>query len=170
MSRGIKHETMPHGTITGYWRHMKSTGAEKTPCEPCRKAQREYRMKRYREKKRLGPGAVEATHTTSNLGAVRRIEALMFMGWTANSIGAIAFPESHESRGERSAATLVYAVRHKPRITYETALRIHRAYTALSHRKGPSTRTANWARSKGYAPPCAWDRIDDPKDYPKGVL
>jgi hypothetical protein len=102
-----------------------------------------------------GPGFVP------KLGAVRRIQALLALGWRHQDISAAA--HSHPGR---SQLVLNQAGEWIARDTYD---RIARAYTALSMRPGPSERTRARAAKLGYPPPLAWDdeSIDDPAATPQ---
>lgn len=168
MPRGVTHTEFPHGTTSGYWIHMKGSrrfGPPTPPCDACKKAQAAYKNKRYHERKRLR-GAPELNHTTPAIGFQRRIEAMMRMGWTAYHIAEIAFPDHPKESGAR----LVYRIRGKERITWATALKIHKAYSQLQYRQGPSDKTARFASKHGYAAPGCWDDIDNPDERPQGVM
>lgn len=62
---------------------------------------------------------------------------------------------------------------HRPSIQLTTHKRIDAAYkrVATVRNTGRSaTYAATHARRRGWAPPAAWDRIDDPKERPKGLV
>ncbi|KZM34521.1 helix-turn-helix domain-containing protein [Oerskovia enterophila] len=99
-----------------------------------------------------------------NLGARRRIRALLAAGWRHVDITAAA-GYSDESTTPRSAVTL-----HQQGdwITRETHDAIVRAYQALSGGLGPGDLTRKRALAAGYPPPAAWDDelLDDPTALP----
>lgn len=91
------------------------------------------------------------------LGARRRIEALLSLGWPHRALVADYRIEStHLTRGTY-AQTRVDKWR-----------RVNDVYDELSMRLGPSSITVHRARAAGYQPPLAWDddTIDDPKASP----
>lgn len=169
MTRGIKYEEFPHGTQTGYWIHMKGSKdyPKSKPCEECKRAQRDAKRARYHRNKKLR-GRPHMGTIIPAIGSKRRVEALMRLGHTAYDIADIAFPDK---TSRDSAARLVYAIRQKPNVTYDTAIRINKAYRALQYKRGPSDKTARFASKHGYAAPGCWDgnEIDNPDARPQGV-
>ncbi|UJP39356.1 helix-turn-helix domain-containing protein [Cellulomonas palmilytica] len=101
-----------------------------------------------------GPGFVP------NLGARRRIEALLALGW--------AHAHITERMGTRTTSQLVL---HQVGdwIARETHDAVVAAYDALAMSPGPSERTRRRAAVLGYAPPLAWDddTLDDPDARPQ---
>lgn len=95
------------------------------------------------------------------VGAVRRVQALMAMGWTHRDIGQAGAPNS---------ANLIAS--GGDLITVERWREVKQVYDRLSMTPGPSPRTKGWARALGYPPPLAWDdgTIDDPLARPQGDL
>ncbi|PWJ23344.1 hypothetical protein ATK17_3838 [Branchiibius hedensis] len=92
------------------------------------------------------------------VGAVRRVHALMAMGWTKDHIaeaGATSLPRVLSGPGNL--------------ITLEKWREIKTVYEELSMTPGPSPATRARARNRGYAPPLAWDdhTIDDPRAEPQ---
>lgn len=94
-----------------------------------------------------------------NIGARRRIEALLAIGWRHQDITA--------AMGTRTTSPLVL---HQvggwvARETHDAACA---AYAALSMQPGPSDNTRTRAARLGYAPPLAWDDddLDDPYAEP----
>ena len=98
-------------------------------------------------------------------GARRRIQALVANGWPMKRLG------QHVGRSEdhmRLATT-------RTQITAATDRQIRDAYRQLWDRNpahygiSPAaiTRARNLAARKGWAPPAAWDDIDDPAEQPK---
>ena len=96
-----------------------------------------------------GPGFV------LNVGARRRIEALLALGWRHEDITA--------AMGTRTSSALVL---HQVGgwIARDTHDAVCGAWRALGNRRGPSERTRGRAARLGYAPPAAWDEedLDDP--------
>lgn len=84
----------------------------------------------------------------------RRLRALAALGWRLEDIDA-------HMEGQRAKAingnTWVYGKVHR---------RIAAVYEELSGSLGPSDRTRRQALARGFAPPLAWDDIDDPGERP----
>lgn len=97
------------------------------------------------------------------IGTVRRIQALLAIGWRHSDITA-------HMPGVRtgSAAALNQA---GDRVSAATHRAVKAAYDDLSMRSGPSKKTRTLASRMGYAPPLAWDdeTIDDPQAQPSGA-
>lgn len=88
----------------------------------------------------------------SRVGTVRRIQALMAIGWTHQ---LMKIECGHET------ATTVH--QSGDRVTVDLADDVAAMYERLSMTPGPSKRTADRAARRGYAPPLAWDDdIDSP--------
>lgn len=131
-----------HGTQAAYVRGCR-----------CPHATNDHRVyqKRLREGRNI-PRRVDAT------GTKRKIQALWALGHTSAAIGVEAgISTNHVCR------IAVYP----DVVSYGTWHAIDRAFRALSAMPGPSDRTRNRARRAGYAPPAAWDDIDDPNEQPK---
>lgn len=98
-----------------------------------------------------------------NVGARRRIRALLAIGWTHDLIS-----EHANLPAKKTALVLNQAGDWIARSTHDA---IVRAYDALSMTPGPSTLNRKRAERVGYAPPLAWDEesIDDPAAAPDGV-
>lgn len=94
------------------------------------------------------------------VGARRRIQALLAIGWTHDHITA-------HMTGVGTLSKLVLNQRGQwiARSTHDAVVA---AYDALSMTLGPSAGSRGHARSRGYAPPLAWDEegIDDPQAVP----
>lgn len=89
------------------------------------------------------------------LGAQRRVQALMRLGWT----------HAHMREIGRCDTT------HPASGCYDTMLarkwrQIDALYRQLHMKPGPSTKTIARARSARHAPPLAWVDIDDPSEKP----
>jgi hypothetical protein len=104
------------------------------------------------------------------LGAQRRIQALMALGWTGQDI-ADAAGFSHRNRVRQ----ILVGQKGKPCrwIERRTDAVIRSVYEELSMLVPPMSavhaRTRTMSRRKGWAVPLAWDDIDDPSEQPKGV-
>lgn len=95
-------------------------------------------------------------------GATRRLQALAVMGWDTSTLAARA--------GLR--ATALMAIRNGERATVSVALdaAVRQVFAEVCMSRGPSARTVDIAvRRHGWAPPLAWDDIDDPAERPRGM-
>ena len=98
-----------------------------------------------------------ATGTVPAIGAVRRIQALMAIGWRKADLQAAGIP------------TAQLVTRSRPHITAEGWHHVRQVYDRLCMTPGPSPTTRERATRRGYAPPLAWDEgsIDDPHATPQ---
>lgn len=100
----------------------------------------------------------DSTRSVSVLGTKRRVQSLMWMGWskeaTANAAGV--------------CPTTLRKALLRPTVTYAFAHAVARAYDRISNTEGPSVSAKRWARHLGYVAPMAWEYvdIDDPKAKP----
>ena len=93
-------------------------------------------------------------------GTRRRVRALQAIGYSFPAIGEAA------SISPKTVADLCY---RSKRLDPETARAIAVAYELLCmtpRRGGYATRSRRAAAQKGWAPPLAWDDIDDPNEHP----
>ena len=91
----------------------------------------------------------------SKVGCERRIQALMFLGWTHEAMRAHC--------GIRTAVVLHQQGRWITRSTHDA---IASMYRDLCSKPGPSARTVARAKKAGYVGPLAWNNIDrDPEPY-----
>lgn len=106
-----------------------------------------------------------AWNRVPSLGSRRRVQALMFMGWSA------ALIEQRAGLGDRFVMKAVT----QPFIEGATRDRIARVYDSLWNQtppldtpfqRGSYTRTVKLARERGWVGPLHWDDIDDPDDVP----
>jgi len=91
-------------------------------------------------------------------GTVRRLQALVAIGYTAASLGErIGMSVSNTAHTMRTA-----------RVTVRRARQVAQMYEQLSHLPGESTRARMRARRQGWVAPLAWDEgtIDDPAASP----
>lgn len=151
-----------HGTTRGYDAHRRNEGAN-TVCGPCRAAAAAY------EYRRRIDSILGRPRTTSGLGTARRVQALVALGYTFGQIGA------EFDRSQDWAAKIA----HRPNgtIRTSTASKIAELYRRWSmalpdETTGRQRHAASYARSTarryGWAPPLAWDDIDDPEEQPTG--
>lgn len=112
---------------------------------------------------RVAPSARNAPTPASPVpavGAIRRVEALMALGWTTALIEAEMPRRVHVTR-------FMVSARDTGVCMARTWLAVDAAYRSLSGRRGPSLHTRRRAAKAGYAPPLAWDDIDDPNAVPQ---
>lgn len=100
----------------------------------------------------------QADGMVPKIGAVRRVQALMAMGWTRDHLdaaGATSLPRLLHGQGDL--------------VTARKWREIREVYDRLSMTPGPSSETRRRALERGYAPPLAWDEdsIDDPAASPQ---
>jgi len=91
------------------------------------------------------------------IGACRRIQALLAIGWT------------HAEMYRRSGVTTAVLLNQRgDTITVRNHVRVARLYDELSSTPGPSHLSRGWARKRGYLAPIWWDddTIDDPAHVP----
>lgn len=155
--RPLADDDPRHGTNAGHGAHY---SAGTVPCDPCKAAHATYKRNLWRRKylARLDSLMVDAT------GTARRIRALQAIGW----------PLYHLDRalghgdGNPRTSNYVHNLCHRERVRASTAAKVARIYDQLSGTPGPSERVRNLARKRGWAPPLAWDDIDDPDEAPVG--
>lgn len=103
----------------------------------------------------------------SEVGTLRRLQALCAIGWTQREIGA------HMGVTRSRVSNIIRNTRQN--VTRETAQRVAEVYDELSMtvRVGrEAARIRRYAASKGWVPPLAWDdeTIDDPDARPVGLI
>lgn len=91
------------------------------------------------------------------LGTRRRVRALAAIGWSQ--------PALAERLGV-AQQTLAATLASDGSVTARTARRVQAVYADLEQTSGPSTRSRRHAAAQGWAPPAAWDDIDDPTEQP----
>lgn len=138
-----------HGQERGYFAHRK---AGQKPCQPCIDAHCVASKRRAIRANNGQPALVPA------LGSQRRIRALAAIGWPFAQISAeLGRKATHES-----IATLL----RQAWVQRETANRIDAVYRRLCMTPGPNPTVAKRAQLNHWAPPLAWDDIDDPDEEP----
>lgn len=152
--------TARHGTRT---RYVKGPAQDGTPgrgclCPPCTRAGAEYRDRRARA---VAYGRWE--YQPDATGTRRRIEALVWCGWSLARLSArLGDDPSHARKILRSQ-----------RVTAATERAVRALYDELWDQAPPqdgpydqraAVRARNYARKHRFAPPLAWDddSIDDP--------
>lgn len=146
-----------HGTYAGANQHW----ITKTPmCQPCGQAAYLY-VKKCRLDNTAG-----TPRSIPIIGTRRRIQALSALGYSYNQIGAAI--------GVDRTLIMRWA-RASDRVTVHatTANKIAAAYDRLCMKipDNSNNRLEHFrlmARRKGWAPPLAWDDIDDPNEHPPG--
>ena len=93
----------------------------------------------------------------SALGVRRRLQALMAIGWTAADIALVV---------GCSPASIQQWTKPRKWVRLTTREEILRAWDRMHMTPGPSAVNRARARRKGWAPPLAWDDIDDPAEQP----
>jgi hypothetical protein len=117
---------------------------------------------------RIAPGTL-ATRTTPNthtgtsaepfvprVGTVRRLRALMVMGWPSAEINARL--HALGIRDKRAAENLLH--QSGQWVTRSRHDAVAAIYRELCTQRGPSERARNRALAKGYAGPMSWEDID----------
>lgn len=92
------------------------------------------------------------------LGASRRVQGLSWLGW------------SMQAQADRLGCFLeqvsLIANQGRPSVTVDRDRAVRALFESLSATRGPSARSHSAAVRKGWAPPLAWDDIDDPDALP----
>lgn len=148
-----------HGTAAGHTAHYQALNPDNDPCEECREAA--YKAHKAALKRKVAQGSDSLL--IDALGTRRRIRALQRLGWTNQLIGEAT--GMNWALPDRSVKRLMYTTK----VSAETARAIDRAYRLLENRRGPSRPVERRAIAKGWAPPGAWDDIDDPDCEPQGM-
>lgn len=141
------------GKIAGYRMHLYL--GEDT-CKACRAAWSSYNT-RLKHLKELG---LPTTTLIPVQGTVRKLQALMFLGWPVNYILEVA--------GVKRRSIVRFEA--TDRIHSEEAQKIDAVFRKLSMkpaspraglRQNEITRAKQYARERKYVPPLAWDDIDN---------
>lgn len=140
-----------HGTTRGY-----HAGCHEACCRAA--------MARYEKASRLA--RLRGGRSVSALGAQRRLQALMRLGWSSNAI-AVAADLPHRNHVWR----IVNGQNGKPTtwLQLSTDRWVRDVYDRLSMEipSGPyANRTRLFAERNGWPPPLAWVDIDDPNERP----
>ncbi len=98
-----------------------------------------------------------APGSVPSVGAVRRVQALMALGWRKADLEAEGVPTGQ------------LVTRSRDLISVEGWRQVRDVYDRLSMTLGPSQAARDRAAARGYHPPLAWDdeTIDDPRATPQ---
>ena len=119
-------------------------------CPDGREAHRLYR-------KRLRHGRQPSAHIPA-IGTARRLQGLVAIGYSWRALAA------HLGVSNRRVADL--GLHPEAAVHRETAARVDAIYQRLSGTPGGSKYALAVAARHGFAPPLAWDNIDDPVEQP----
>lgn len=144
-----------HGTVAGYVAHVKAGGPK---CHPCQLAARLYERNRHaRRYLSRGPLVIDGT------GTRRRLTALVAIGLTMQELDtALGRKRGYVSR----------LVTGRGDVLRKTAMAVAAMYEVrcMTPRIGwLADRQRRIAASNGWAPPLAYEDIDDPNEQPTGV-
>jgi len=104
------------------------------------------------------PDGVPDTCWVPSLGAARRVQALMAIGWRHDDMTEYMGRSSHHL----SAHSYKQINAHDWRL-------VDAAYEILSGAHGSSPKSRTRARAAGYLPPLAWTNIDNPREIPRAA-
>lgn len=141
-----------HGTTRGY-----NSGCHEACCRAAMTKREKYlKLMRHRGT----PASVPAC------GAQRRIQALMWQGWSATEIAHAAGWNHRNSlhrilKGQKGKPT-----RWLERKTHDAVVTAFRELWAKTPTSRYANRTAAQARARGYLSALAWDDLDDPDEVP----
>ena len=91
-------------------------------------------------------------------GAIRRRQALAHMGWTEEELGKRMGSPTPRVGRVREGITRVDLASHQWWVA---------AFEKFAFTRGPSNRAHSMAVTRGWAPPLAWEDIDDPDEVPQ---
>ena len=94
------------------------------------------------------------------LGATRRVRALQRLGWTMPLIA------QHAGVKIRTVHSVVDPAQGAQLVARATHDAIETAYRALCMTPGPDARNRRMGERRGWAPPLAWDDVDNPDEQP----
>jgi hypothetical protein len=140
-----------HGTEAGYRAHRR---AGQDACDACLEGNRKLNTLRqlYPDRYRKIP----------NVGTRRRIHALQAIGYSRAVIAAEA--------GYGNGGSIAYICKPASKaVTQSTYWKIRETYERLCMtvpQSDDAKKVRTWAKRHGYAPPLAWDDIDDPNEQP----
>lgn len=149
MSSAPEREPLPSCTAT---RHGTPTAYSKYRCR-CPQGREAYRVYR----KRLREGRQPAANIRA-VGTARRLQALMAIGWARAELAR------RLDLSDKRVSDLTFNT--DGNVHWRTAAKVRALYKALSDTPGPEKRAIYAAVEHGFAPPAAWDNIDDPNETP----
>ena len=134
-------------------KHAETTSCIKNhgcACTPCQDGERARHTPQQRQRRRLKAYGLYEGRVPA-LGTQRRIQGLLYLGWTLAHIGEIA-GVSYGAVGN---------IFKRETIEPETRDYVSKAFAQLIAKgTGPSPITRRRARARGYVSPFAWDDID----------
>lgn len=145
-----------HGTTRGFHAGCR--------CAPCRRARSRYEKESRLIRIQGGRRSVPA------IGAQRRIQGLMRLGWSSTDIAKAAGWSNRNY-----VLRVINGQKGKPTTWLEarTDNTIREVFERMAMKLPEMTpiraRTRSLAAKKGYLPPLAWDDIDNPNERPVGV-
>lgn len=145
-SPAIDPDDHRHGTWAGY-----NAGCR---LECCRVAARNYQKRRLHERNH------GTTRTVSALGTKRRLQALAAIGWDFYSIAT-------EAGRHREWVWQIYRRDAVLTRTAKTVAEIYERLCMTVPEGWVADRARRQAAARGWAPPLAWDDIDQPRERPK---
>lgn len=142
------------GTVAGYQAHRTR---HEPACQPCKDGWADWH-RAYDARVYLARGLLQIDAT----GTRRRIRALMWMGWSQESIGRQLGVTSPAVRGWLRGRSVLRT----------TAGRVAELYDRLWCVPGPNVKAHHYAAARGWPSPLAWDddEIDDPAARPRHDL
>lgn len=142
-------------------RHGRPAGYDAGCREACCRAAAAAYVRQLRYDNILG----RPPRTVPGIGAQRRVQALVAIGYT--------FRDISERLGLGHDRARQIAVLERKYIRTTTAENVRNLYDALSMTPAPDGWHASYARAvarrNGWAPPLAWDDIDNPDENPRGL-
>ena len=105
----------------------------------------------------------------THIGIIRRLQALRALGYTRQQLADTL---------RCNPQTIRHLTQHGKRPTQRITLATLNHYERLAHQEPPATTTEQrrgraqaraFALTEGWAPPMAWDNIDDPNAEPTGI-
>lgn len=136
------------------------------PRPPRKQINKEFEAKLLAVTVDLAPGA-----TVDDLGSIRRLKALVAMGWSQHRLAELLDMES------TNLGRIIHGDRFEIRLS--TARRIAEIFDARWDKTPPATtrferagvtRAKEYAKAHGWVTAAAWDDIDDPTEKPKADL
>lgn len=132
----------------------------KCRCLPCCQRENDRVASAYRFERRIK----NMNRRVPALGVARRLQALACLGWSCKELS------------DRTGIDLMHVNQMRrlvrPTVLLSTHTRVDEVYRDLSERRNPARSAGHsikHAERCGWAPPYAWDDIDNPAERPKGV-
>jgi hypothetical protein len=130
-----------------------------------RRRQRRLQQREYRKRRVLLGAVYDERYNfvggemlVPALGTQRRIRALIRLGWSSGQLAPLL--------GKRSAQSVTNILRREV-VRRETAARVDVVYRRLFWVAGTSIYARSYAEKMDWAPPAAWDDIDNPNEIPR---